>query len=61
MQEQHTHTQTVGVHSFLLTHMPATVRCSWWPAWRRLPGSNIIVDCFGRSCGSVGNNRTWYA
>lgn len=32
---------------------------SWWPAWRRLPGTNIIVDCFGRSCASVGSNRTW--
>lgn len=33
--------------------------CSWWPAWRRLPGTNIIVDCFSRSCGYVGNDRTW--
>ena len=32
---------------------------SWWPAWRRLPGTNIIVDCFGRSCAAVGPNRTW--
>lgn len=32
---------------------------SWWPAWRRLPGTNIIVDCFGRSCAAVGSNHTW--
>lgn len=41
----------------MLTH-PAHPN-SWWPAWQRLPGTNIIVDCFGRSCGSVGSNRTW--
>lgn len=33
--------------------------CSWWPAWRRIPGTNIIVDCFGRSSAAAGLNRTW--
>eukprot|EP00878_Enallax_costatus_P029508 GHUV01032002.1.p2 GENE.GHUV01032002.1~~GHUV01032002.1.p2 ORF type:complete len:503 (+),score=218.02 GHUV01032002.1:4005-5513(+) len=31
----------------------------WWPAWRRLPGTNIVVDCFGQSSKSIGSNRSW--
>lgn len=38
---------------------PLLAACSWWPAWRRLPGTNIIVDCFGRSAVAAGPNRTW--
>eukprot|EP00775_Hariotina_reticulata_P012752 gene12752-12881_t len=33
-------------------------RC-WWPAWRRLPGSNIVVDAFGSSSKALGCNRSW--
>ncbi|KAF8069613.1 Dclre1a [Scenedesmus sp. PABB004] len=32
---------------------------SWWPAWRRLPGTNIVVDSFGPTSKSLGLGRTW--
>lgn len=47
------------VLSMVLLAGSALICCSWWPAWRRLPGSNIIVDCFGRSAAAVGTNHTW--
>jgi len=47
------------VLSMVLLARSALICCSWWPAWRRLPGSNIIVDCFSRSAAAVGANHTW--
>jgi DNA cross-link repair 1A protein len=32
---------------------------SWWPAWRCLPGTSIIVDAFGQSSKALGSSRTW--
>ncbi|WIA30015.1 hypothetical protein OEZ86_000112 [Tetradesmus obliquus] len=32
---------------------------SWWPAWRCLPGTSIIVDAFGQSSKALGGGRTW--